>query len=252
KWRKVMKVFMLGGYGGVGLPGVKLLVKSDLVSEIAIAGRNMERAQQAAVEVGDKAIAVQVDAADEKQLASLVAGYDIIVNSASNQLALPVLHAAVRAGAHYCDVGWGQDFIAQMNELAAEARGAGITAIICTGISPCITNLMGVHAANQLDVTEQLQAGRAWVFQGARSLTPQNWLENPSENLAVLHEFKDFLEWMFQVAQETERRTVRAYQDGRWVDVDPIASGLEAPLPLGGTVTAYPYGSYDPLFDSLP
>lgn len=247
-----MKVFMLGGYGGVGLPGVKLLVKSDLVSEIAIAGRNMERAQQAAVEVGDKAIAVQVDATDEKQLASLVAGYDIIVNSVSNQLALPVLHAAVRAGAHYCDVGWGQDFIAQMNELAAEARGAGITAIICTGISPCITNLMGVHAANQLDVTEQLQAGRAWVFQGARSLTPQHWLENPSENLAVLHEFKDFLEWMFQVAQETERRTVRAYQDGRWVDVDPIASGLEAPLPQGGTVIAYPYGSYDPLFDSLP
>jgi hypothetical protein len=111
---------------------------------------------------------------------------------------------------------------------------------------------MGVHAADQLDVTEQLQSGRAWVFQGARSLTPQGWLKNPSENLVVLQEFKDFLEWMLQVAQETESRMARAYQEGRWVDVDPLMSGLQAPLPQGGTVTAYPYGSYDPLFDSLP
>jgi len=247
-----MKVFMLGGYGAVGLPSAELLVENDLVSEIALAGRSVERAQQAAAEIGDKAIAVQVDGADEKQLASLVAGYDIIVNAASNQIALPALHAAVRAGAHYCDVGWGQDFIAQMRESEAEAKGAGITAIVCTGISPCITNLMGVHAANQLDVTEQLQSGRAWVFQGARSLTPQQWLENPSDNLAVLHEFKDFLEWMLKVAQDTEGRTACAYQDGRWVDVDPLTSGLEAPLPLGGTVTAYPYSSYGPIFDSLP
>jgi saccharopine dehydrogenase (NAD+, L-lysine-forming) len=247
-----MKVFMLGGYGAVGLPSAKLLAESDLVSEIALAGRSLERAQQAAEEIGDKARAVQVDAEDEKQLASLVADYDIVVNSASNQLALPALHAAILAGAHYCDVGWGQDFIAQMMELTVEARDAGITAIVCTGISPCITNLMGVHAANQLDVTEQLQAGRAWVFQGARALTPQEWLENPVESLAVLQEFKGFLEWMLQVAQETERRPARVYQDGRWVDADPLTSGLQVPMPLGDTVNSYPYGSYDPLFDSLP
>ncbi|MEE8120125.1 MAG: saccharopine dehydrogenase NADP-binding domain-containing protein [Anaerolineales bacterium] len=247
-----MKVFLLGGYGAVGEPSAELLAKSDMVTEIALAGRSLERAEEAAAKIGDKARAVQVDGADEKELTSLVAGYDIIVNSASNQVALPALHAAVRAGAHYCDVGWGRDFIAQMQELAAEAREAGITAIICTGISPCITNLMGVHAANQLDVTEQLQGGRSWVFQGARTLTPQQWLENPAESLTVLHEFKNFLEWMLEVAQETESRAARAYQDGQWVDVDPIMSGLQAPLPRGGTVTAYPYGSYDPLFDSLP
>ena len=247
-----MKVFVLGGYGAVGLPAAELLVKCDLVSEIALAGRSLERAQQTAAEIGDKAIAVQVDGADEEQLASLVAGYDIIVNAASNPIALPALQAAVRAGAHYCDVGWGQDFIAQMMESSADARNAGITAVICTGVSPCITNLMGVHAANQLDVTEQLQSGRAWVFQGARSLTPQQWSENSSENLALMHEFKGFLDWMLQVAQETERRTARAYQDGRWVDVDPLTSGLQAPLPSGSTGTVFPYCSWSPLFDSLP
>jgi len=252
KWRKVMKVFMLGGYGAVGLPGAKLLAESDMVSELALAGRSLERAQQAAEEIGDKARAVQVDANDEKQLALLVADYDIVVNSASNQLALPALNAAILAGAHYCDVGWGQDFIAKMQKLTADARDAGITAIVCTGISPCITNLMGVHAAHQLDVTEQLLSGRAWVFQGARALTPQEWLENPLETLAVLQEFKGFLEWMLQVAQETESRPVRTYQGNQWVDTDPLKNGLQTPLPHGGTVIAYPYGSHDPLFDSLP
>jgi hypothetical protein len=83
-------------------------------------------------------------------------------------------------------------------------------------------------------------------------LSPQQWLENPKESLAVLQKFRPFLGWMFQIAQQTESRTARAYQDGRWVDQDPVISGLEAPLPQGGLVTAYPYGSYDPLFGSLP
>ncbi|MBW8010347.1 MAG: hypothetical protein FVQ83_03775 [Chloroflexi bacterium] len=249
-----MKVFILGGYGAVGVPSAELLAKSDLVSEIAFAGRNMERAEKAAAEIGDKARAVQVDGADEEQLALLLTDYDIIVNAANNQVALTTLHAAVRSGAHYCDVGWGRDFIAQMQEFSAEARDAGVTAIICNGISPCITNLMGVHAARQLDETEQLQGGRPGVFdfESTQALTPQQWLESPQESLVVLQKFRGFLEWMLQVAQETEARTVRAYQDGRWLEEDTLKSGFHVPLPNGRIVTTYPYGSYDPIFDELP
>ena len=41
-----MKVFALGGCGKVGLPAIKLLAASDLVTEIAVAGRNLERAER--------------------------------------------------------------------------------------------------------------------------------------------------------------------------------------------------------------
>ncbi len=205
-------------------------------------------------EIGGKARAAHVGSADEEQLAALAAGCDIIVNAASNQVALPALQAAVRIGAHYCDVGWGRDFIAQILEHDAEAKDVGITAIICNGISPCITNLMGVHAAGQLDETEQLQGGRSGVFEfgSDRTLTPQQWFEAPQESLAVLQKFRGYLGWMLQVAQKNENRTVRAYQDGRWVDEDPLTSGFQAPLPQGGTVIAYPFGSYDPIVDELP
>ena len=54
-----MKVFALGGYGKVGLPAIKLLAQSDLVSKIAVAGRSLERAEKAATEVGEKGVAFQ-------------------------------------------------------------------------------------------------------------------------------------------------------------------------------------------------
>jgi len=57
---------------------------------------------------------------------------------------------------------------------------------------------------------------------------------------------------MLQAVQENSIRTVLDYQDGRWIEVDPITSGLEAPLPQGGTITSYPYASIDPLFGGLP
>jgi saccharopine dehydrogenase-like NADP-dependent oxidoreductase len=249
-----VKVFVLGGYGKTGFPAIKLLAQSDLVTEIAIVGRSLDRAEKAAKKIGKKAKAVQVDGADEEQLASLAAGYDIIVNAASNEVALPALHAAIRTGAHYCDVGWGRDFIAQMQELATEARDAGITAIICTGISTCITNLMGVYVANQLEEIEQLQIGRADIFnfQSGRELTPGQWLKDPKESLTALHEFRPFIAWMLERLHENGSRNVRAYHDGQWVAMDPIISGLDVPLAQDGTTISYPYFSGDDHWGQLP
>jgi len=141
-----MRVFALGGYGKVGLPAVKLLAGSDLVAEIAIAGRNQERAEAAATEISEKAIAVRLDGTDEGELTSLLAGYDIIMNAASNEAVLPAIQAAIRTGAHYCDVAYG-DVLDQALQLAAEAEAAGTTAILANGVHPSITNLMGVHVA---------------------------------------------------------------------------------------------------------
>jgi saccharopine dehydrogenase-like NADP-dependent oxidoreductase len=61
-----MKVFVLGGYGKVGLPAIQLLAQSDLVTEIAVVGRNLDRAEKAVTEIGKKAIAVHADGTDEQ------------------------------------------------------------------------------------------------------------------------------------------------------------------------------------------
>jgi len=99
-----MKVFLLGGYGKTGLPAARLLAQSDLVTEIAIAGRSLEREEKAAIEIGEKAIPVHADGTDQQKLTPLLAGYDVIMNAAYNDTVLPTIRAAIRAGTHYCDL----------------------------------------------------------------------------------------------------------------------------------------------------
>ena len=248
-----MKVFALGGYGKVGLPAIKLLARSDLITEIAVAGRSLERAEKAAAEIGEKAIVVHADGTDERELTALLAGYDIIMNAATNEAVLPSIRAATRTGAHYCDVAYG-DVLEQALHLAPEAKAAGTIAILANGVHPSISNLMGVHVARQLDEVEQLQIGDASIynFQDGWDLTPRQWLKDPKESLAALQECRPHIGWMLQIAQENGGRTACVYRDGRWAEADPVRSGVDVPLPQGGTVTAHPYMSTDPLFGSLP
>jgi hypothetical protein len=246
-----MKVFALGAYGKVGLPAIKLLAQSDLVTEITIAGRSLERAEKVATEIGEKAIAVHADGFDEEKLTSLVASYDIIMNAAYDDVVIPSIRAAIRAGTHYCDANIVNE---QALQLSSEAEAVGITAIIANGICPCISNLMGVHVARQLEEVEQLQLGFASIFnwESGRELTPRQWLKDPKESLAALHEFRPFIAMMLRRLEDNGSRTVRVYNNGRWGETDPVRSGLDVPKTQGGTITAYPYASSDPLFRSLP
>jgi len=242
----------LGGYGKVGLPAIKLLAQSDLVTEIAIVGRSLERAEKAATEIGEKAIAVHADGTDEQKLTLLLAGYDIIMNAAYNETVLPTIRAAIRTGTHYCDVN--VNLVEQALQLAPEAKAAGITSIVANGIGPGITNLMAVRVARQLEEVDQLQLGFTDIvnFQSGRELTPRQWLKDPKESLAALHECRPFIAWMLRRLQDNGIRTVRVYHDGRWEETDPVRSGLDVPMTQGGTITSYPYASGDPLFGSLP
>ncbi|MCJ7735897.1 MAG: saccharopine dehydrogenase NADP-binding domain-containing protein, partial [Anaerolineae bacterium] len=227
-----MKVFALGGYGKVGLAAVSLLAQSDLVTEIAIAGRNLERAEETAADLGAavsgaKAIALHADGTDEEQLTPLLAGYDIIMNAAFDGTVLPAIRAATSTGTHYCDAN-----VVNPQTLdpatASAAAAAGITAVVATGVSPCISNLMAVHAARQLEEVEQLQLGRADIynFRSGRELTPRQWLNDPEESLAALREFRSYIAWTLQRLQESSVRTMRVYRGGRWVGLDPVIAGL--------------------------
>jgi hypothetical protein len=249
-----MRVFALGGYGKVGFPASNLLAQSDLVTEIAVAGRSLEHAKKAATEIGEKAIAVHADGTDEQELTSLLTGYDVIVNAAYNKAVLPAIRAAIRAAIHYCDVVASRKVIEQALQLASEAETAGIISIVANGVGPGIINLMGVHVARQLEEVEQLQLGDAIIFspRSGRVLKPRQWLEEPKESLDALQEFRAWIAHVLRITQEKGIRTVLDFLDGRWVEIDPIRSGLEVPLLQDGTITSYPYGSCDPIFEQLP
>jgi hypothetical protein len=251
-----MKVFALGGYGKTALPAVEILTKNDLVSAITIAGRNLERAQKAAVELGDKVTAVQADGTDMQVMKSHLQDreYDIVMNVAFYDTVLPTIQACIQTGTPYCDAATWGDSVAKTLQLAPQAADAGITAIVATGISPCISNLMGVYAAHQLDNVEQLQIGRADIydFQTGHELTPAQWTQNPQQSLSALQEFKSFFTWMFKRVQENGIKPIHVYRSGQWVEIDPAKEGWTVPSIDGGLSTAYPYYCCDDSWGSLP
>ncbi|MEE9276780.1 MAG: saccharopine dehydrogenase NADP-binding domain-containing protein, partial [Dehalococcoidia bacterium] len=90
-----MKVFVLGGAGRFGAPAARVLAAHDIVSQVVIAGRDLDVASTLAFELSEKARAVKVDASDEDTLASALQGFDLFVNMSgpSSELLLPSVRA---------------------------------------------------------------------------------------------------------------------------------------------------------------
>jgi len=251
--RNVMKILILGGYGKVGFAASKLLAKIARFTTIAIAGRNLGRAEKAAIAIGEKAIGIRVDGTDDRELTSHLKGYDIIVNAATNDAVIPSIRAAINNKAHYCDFAWGE-VLGRALLLDSEAKAATITAVIATGLSPCISNLMGVHAARQLDEVKQFQVGRAEIVDFAKGIdpTPKLWLEDPKEILTALQDYRSFIGWTLKRLQNHGSRTLLESKDHMWLEADPIKVGLKVPQAKGSLAIAYPYFSGDDAWGMVP
>ena len=234
-----MKVFALGGAGQFGKGVAQKLVASDIVSEIVIAGRNLEAAKSAAVELGDKASAVQVDLLDEGRLASLATGSDIMVNTAGpeHKVVLPALRAAIKAEVNYCDLGAHGPTTEKALELDAAAKAADITAIMGIGLAG-MSNLRMMHAAKQFDQAEELSI---CIFQVVAM-----YGDSPKAILAQWRK-AGYADASWQFMMKLVAGKVRLYRDGRWVDVDPIKNAVRVTLPQGREVTAIPVAIPEPI-----
>ena len=95
-----MKVIALGGTGVYGQVVSRRLADSELVSDLVIAGRTLEKATTLASALGPKALGAGVDVFDETGLQNIVDGSDLIVNftGPEYQTVIPVLQAAISAG----------------------------------------------------------------------------------------------------------------------------------------------------------
>jgi lysine 6-dehydrogenase len=234
-----MRVLALGGAGTYGRVTAAVLAPSDLVSEIVIAGRDLHAAEKLARELGEKAVAAQVDVVDEDQLAALGADCDLMVNTAGPEfkVVLPALRAAIRAGTDYCDLCALGPITEQALALDVAAREAGVTAVVGTGFF-ALTGPMMVHAARQLDEPEEVRS--CWY------VPAPIWGYEPRETLAGWRELGHAdMSWQCMMAQVAGK--VRVYRDGGWTDVDPLEDAVQVRLPHGAEVTAYPGALPEPV-----
>lgn len=236
-----MRVFLLGGAGYVGMLTAKRLADHPKVSEVAIAGRNVERAKQGASEIGEKGSYARADAMDIEGLARALGGYDVLINTAGPDFLIQpkAVRAAIEAGVHYCDIAADGPSAEDVLNLTEKAEDAGITAIIGIGSCPGVSNLMMMHAASQFDEVDEVR------FYGTLPLAEfmEPMLRSDSSKIDESGQVSASLETLMKWYE----RPARVFRNGKLTSVDPFDSGITATLPGGCTLTAYPANTVEPI-----
>jgi len=226
-----MRVFLLGGSGRFGEYAASYLAKSDIVTDIGLAGRNEAVLKRRASEVGDKAHAIIVDIRDEGRLASAIGDYDVVVNAAGPEweVLLPALRASIKKGTHYCDLGADGRTAEKQLELDSLAKKQNVVAIVGMGYDPGIGNLLAMQTVKQFDEVEEI------VFCYLLAL-PDDLLK---EDVDVFRK-SGKVDPSWQLVLNNVAGPARIYRNGSWTMVNPLDHGVEVKSPGNSTATAYP------------
>lgn len=210
-----MRIAIFGGAGHIGSRVVRELNKRAPDAELIIADKNLEGAKRLASELGGNISAQLVDADDPKSLLSVMEGVDVAISTIGPyyKYGRKLLEAAIGAKTDFVDIDDDYDATRDCLELDAEAKRAGITAIIGLGASPGLTNLMAKHGAEKLDQVDEIHTAWAWT-----ALDPRM---GPA---IIAHYFHAIT------------GKIPTYRDGKWIEIPAFSEPeiVEFPPPLNG------------------
>ncbi len=206
-----MRIALLGA-GIIGAVVARDLATWGRPEEVVIGDLDGNRAAEVAAEHGFESTAV--DVRDEASLDAFLAGADAVINAAQYEINLPVMEGALRAGAHYTDLG-GLFFTTRKQlELDERFRQAGLTAVIGIGSCPGIANVHAGDLAARMDTVRSVK-----IYNGATS--------DPS----------DSLKWPYSLWTIFDEIVERAmvFRGGEFVDLDPLSEEEMFPFrdPIG-------------------
>jgi saccharopine dehydrogenase-like NADP-dependent oxidoreductase len=152
-----MRIVVLGGAGEVGSALVDDLARCEEVAELVVADRDLASVERLLEPIARPGLeAVELDLNDHAAALAVVAGADALVNCTSFTIFDRVIALAVEAGVSYADL---LSEPSEAQRLAAEQ--AGITAISGLGATPGLSNVLVRHAADALDMIEEVHV--SWV-----------------------------------------------------------------------------------------
>ncbi|MCD6260909.1 MAG: saccharopine dehydrogenase NADP-binding domain-containing protein [Thaumarchaeota archaeon] len=165
---------LIVGVGAVGSVIAKHLARSEEVEELIIADKSLERARRVAAETGRrKAVAKRVNALNYRRVAKLAKNVDILINATLPKYNLSLMKACLEAGAHYIDLA--SDDTDEQIKLNRRFKEQGLTALICMGEDPGLSNILARYGVEQLSKVRSIKIRdcESSIIKGMRThLTP--------------------------------------------------------------------------------
>lgn len=228
-----MRILVLGG-GAQGSACAFDLARSDDVQAVTIADLDVSRpADFLRPLLGGKLTLVEVDASDEGALESAMAGFDVVACALPYHFNLAATRAAVRVGAHFCDLGGNTEIVNRQMELAGDAREAGVSVVPDCGLAPGMVNILARGGMDALDETESVA-----IFVGGLPEHPK-----PPLNYRVAYSLEGVLDYYTTPVLKLEDGRVverEALTEVETLDFGPPLGELEAFLTAGG-ISRMPY-----------
>jgi len=124
------------------------------VDEVIIADRDTELAADvvALIPEGRSKVSVtQTDVTDRQGLVDTLRGADAVLNAVRYYFNLEVMSACLEAGTHYTDLGGLFHVTRKQLDLHAAFAEAGLTAVLCMGSAPGVSNIQARFAADRVN-----------------------------------------------------------------------------------------------------
>lgn len=155
--------YLVIGVGAIGSVIARDLVAAEKTTKVGLGDINLDFAKELEDELGEKSEAIKIDIYDEEILRQAIKNYDVVVNATGPfyQTAQHVLEACITEEIDYVDVADDSAAVKILLDYDKECQKAGITALICQGVSPGTTNILAMLGAKELDKTDTVHTN--WI-----------------------------------------------------------------------------------------
>jgi lysine 6-dehydrogenase len=152
-----MKILVLGaGRMGHGA-AYDLIYNSPDVESVTVADFDLKKAELVAEQVGTSRIdAHHVDAANESDIAKLMAGHDSAISCVNYWYNESLSRAAIATGTNFCDLGGNNYFVDAQLAMDDAAKAAGINIIPDCGLAPGMVSILAMHGAAKFEKLDEI------------------------------------------------------------------------------------------------
>jgi len=169
-----MKKILIIGCGAQGSVIARRISQEESVSEIICADYNEESAKELEKRIR-KARAIQLDASNVKEIIEASKGVNLIVNAVPPNFNKNIMEAAFQGHVYYQDMASGPvgikgvSFVKSVTsqlDLNEKWKKAGLRALINTGISPGMTNVIAKNCADDLVTCKKI---KIWFYDSLKT-----------------------------------------------------------------------------------